>query len=653
MVKQILAFRLMVILLTSLGIGVTASAQCGLCQFPVQLVTNGNFSSGNTGFTTSLNLGSGFFCPLCPEGTYAVGVNAIFFHSDFLGTDHTNPPTGNFFIANGAGLSTSEVWCQTITVQPQTDYTFSFWGRDITNNPNPHPLALLHASFNGEWIGDSLICSGGWQSYTVQWNSQDLTSVEICIVNTQSQGGGNDFGLDDVSLTGCHNYMLSQEAELGTDLTICGSETVTGIGLPAIPGYSYLWSNAAGLSSQSISNPSYSLPNSGPDPITETIVLTIDSAGVGCVTSDTLLITVNPIPPFDLGQDHVLCPGESVTLDAGDGWESILWSDGSSGQTLEGIGTGSISAEVAYFNCTASDDVEITLVNLPNLNFADTESLCEGDEITLQAGVSGQWQDGSFSDFYVVTSSGNYVFTHTLSGCSVSDSTLVEIIAYPVLVLEGPEFICEGSTATLTSGIAAIWITGETAESIEVDEPGTYSAFADNQGCLSTASIAIGWQALPVVVLPADTSFCDSRWLYLEVLETDGTTYIWSTGDSTSMIRVTEAGEYVVTATNICGTISAEVVADTYTCDWGLYIPTSVTPNGDGLNESWEVIGRNISNVEVTVYNRFGDQIFFTKTLEPWIPRDLMGDDAYTYLVKAIDFQGQPIRRTGFIAVLR
>ncbi len=196
--KKTKVFRLILILWMMTLAGTQAWAQCGQCQFPVQLVTNGNFSSGNTGFSTSLNLGSGFFCPLCPEGTYAIGANAIFFHSDFLGTDHTNPPTGSFFIANGAGgLATSEVWCQTITVQPQTDYTFTFWGRDVTNNSNPHPLALLHASFNGEWIGDSLICSGGWQSHTVQWNSQSLTSVEICIVNTQSQGGGNDFGLDE------------------------------------------------------------------------------------------------------------------------------------------------------------------------------------------------------------------------------------------------------------------------------------------------------------------------------------------------------------------------------------------------------------------------------------------------------------------------
>ncbi|MFM7311510.1 MAG: hypothetical protein ACKOZY_12960, partial [Flavobacteriales bacterium] len=218
-------------------------AQCGPCQYAVNLVTNGNFSSGNSGFTTTLTYSPGpiFFCPLCSENTYAIGANASLYHNNFTGNDHTNPPNGNFFIANGPGQANVNVWCQTFSVQPNTLYTFTFWARDVTNNSNPHPYAILQASFNGVLDPLTVEANGGWEQYSTTWNSGSATSLQLCIINQQSNTGGNDFGLDDISFTGCQNYHLAHAANAGPDIAICSGNAVN-LGAPSNTGYQYTWS---------------------------------------------------------------------------------------------------------------------------------------------------------------------------------------------------------------------------------------------------------------------------------------------------------------------------------------------------------------------------------------------------------------------------
>ncbi len=83
-----------------------------------ELVTNGDFSAGNTGFTTEFTLNNNLnqF-----EGTYWIGTNAASHHPQFNGTG-----TGQFMIANsGYEAALFMVWCQEVEVCPQQSYTMS------------------------------------------------------------------------------------------------------------------------------------------------------------------------------------------------------------------------------------------------------------------------------------------------------------------------------------------------------------------------------------------------------------------------------------------------------------------------------------------------------------------------------------------------
>ncbi|MBP7451148.1 MAG: hypothetical protein KA817_14020, partial [Flavobacteriales bacterium] len=110
------------------------------------LVVNGDFSSGATGFTSGYIPGTGgTFGLLSLEGQYAVASNASDTHTNFPPcTDHTGG--GNMMVVNGAATAGVSVWCQTVTVVPGTSYAFSAWlSSMVVSNP-----AVLQFTINGQ-----------------------------------------------------------------------------------------------------------------------------------------------------------------------------------------------------------------------------------------------------------------------------------------------------------------------------------------------------------------------------------------------------------------------------------------------------------------------------------------------------------------------
>src|SRR5690554_5175122 len=83
------------------------------------LVVNGDFSQGNTGFSTAYIVGTGGpFGQLSNPGTYTINTSPSNVHTNFsICGDHTTG-SGNMMIVNGANIPGTSVWCQTINVTP-------------------------------------------------------------------------------------------------------------------------------------------------------------------------------------------------------------------------------------------------------------------------------------------------------------------------------------------------------------------------------------------------------------------------------------------------------------------------------------------------------------------------------------------------------
>ncbi len=176
-------------------------AQCPSGTSPGNnLITNGDFSNGNTGFYSTYTYCNTNDClfPLGDNG-YSIGSDPSFFHSSFGGKDHTTG-TGNLMVVNGSDSSLI-VWRETITVQPNTVYVFSAWICAV------YPVNPAHVNFyvNGVKVGAIAAPSSLnlWLPFSVTWNSGSNTSATLSIKDNASNWTGTDYGLDDISFQPC------------------------------------------------------------------------------------------------------------------------------------------------------------------------------------------------------------------------------------------------------------------------------------------------------------------------------------------------------------------------------------------------------------------------------------------------------------------
>ena len=213
--------------------GCTNTKQASIAQ---ELITNGDFSAGNTGFSSSYSYATPVSGALYPENTYTVYSNPNFVHNNFWGRDHTTN-TGNMLIVNGSGTTPPPaVWQQTVSVQPNTDYYFSAYAISLNNVA---PFANLQFKVNGTQVGTTTGTLPSrannnnppynYTRFYGTWNSGSATTATVAIVDLETATGGNDFGLDDISF-GTLSTFITLTSTTGTDAqTVCKNSSITPI----------------------------------------------------------------------------------------------------------------------------------------------------------------------------------------------------------------------------------------------------------------------------------------------------------------------------------------------------------------------------------------------------------------------------------------
>ncbi len=167
----------------------------------MNLVTNGDFESGNSGFTSDYAYGD-----LTNPGSYFIGPNAftaIGAMADWCNCgDHTTG-TGKMMIVNGSNTASFAVWKENVTVTPSTNYTFSYWGAELDHDSNSFPRLVL--KINGKTVVSSTFTqyspdnNGKWQNYKFTWNSGSNQSAELALFDENTDSSWNDFAIDDIS----------------------------------------------------------------------------------------------------------------------------------------------------------------------------------------------------------------------------------------------------------------------------------------------------------------------------------------------------------------------------------------------------------------------------------------------------------------------
>lgn len=262
----------------------------------------------------------------------------------------------------------------------------------------------------------------------------------------------------------------------GADIAICPYD-LGQIGAPTVSGYTYLWLPASGLSDTAISDPAVSIIVPG------TTTYTVTTGALGCFSSDSAVVKVNPIPVSNAGADILTCvtavPGNIGTA-ATTGY-TYLWAPATGlsdntlsnpAVTLTNPGTISYTVTTTALDCFSSDTVEVTVNPLPIATITGTTAICHNDSAprvtfkgangtppytftyTLNSGPDQTLTSG-IGDSITILAPASVVGTFTYNLISVQDSSstacsqaqsgiaIITVNPLPTATLTGTTVVCQ------------------------------------------------------------------------------------------------------------------------------------------------------------------------------------------------------------------
>ncbi len=313
-----------------------------------------------------------------------------------------------------------------------------------------------------------------------------------------------------------------------------------------------------------------------------------------CTYNDTSLVTE---PPFLYHKDRIGCTGSNLVVSTNlvpnvtYTWKTGVPNVNTSNVTVLADTNRYLVSALDKLGCTSTDSIRVIGIDQPIVSVKDT-AICNKDTIQLRYTFSNDstlvaynpekyWKippatDSVFVDFLSVTNTGNYVFHVRVDACVGLDTGKVLVNALPDTV------------------------------------PNSVVNFCDYDG--NEIDIDAGAGA--------------------------GLQYVWNPGavsDTNRTLHVKVAGLYVVTKTDRNKCSLTDTINVTETCPPRFFLPNAFTPNSDDFDNTMRIFGRNFKNLKLTIFNRWGEIIFYTEDRNtPWDGRyigQFVENGLYPYMV--------------------
>jgi len=334
---------------------------------------------------------------------------------------------------------------------------------------------------------------------------------------------------------------------LGNDTAFCDLDSfLFEINLPNV---SYLWQDSS-------TNNSYLATSNG------NYGLTITNAE-GCSQSDNIQLAFDFTPNLELGNDTIICEGNSVLLNAFSDNATYFWNNGATSSTINVTTTGIYNVDVSIGACLISDTIDIEVLPAPAINLGKDTFICDDVILELETyndlAISYLWQDGSMHSKFEIIEAGTYfVEIEYISGCTNFDT--IVIFAEP---------------------------------SIDIS-------------------------------LPEDTTFCKGNPIILNAYHPNARSYEWKglsayygqndLNDTTFIVSL--EGIYSVILNNGCRDFEYELSILSEDCTCQPFAPNAFSPNGDGNNDNLKIYTNcEISEFKILVFDRWGSKVFETNDL--------------------------------------
>ncbi len=459
--------------------------------------------------------------------------------------------------------------------------------------------------------------------------------------------------------------------------------------------YNYNWSNGSTISTASGLNGG-------------NINVTVTDAN-GCISTASILVQEPSALVVNVSGATTVCIGQSAAISAvasgGNGGYQFTWSNGITGANqivTPGVTTSYLVNVVDSLGCPAVSTAMVVAVNPAlSLSITPADTICEGDQVSISAVASGgdggpytyHWSGSAVSgNTILVSPSVTTTYTVTVTdGCTTPSAlaaTTVEVNLLPVVNFTpvpasgcAPlEVYFDNSTITTTPGAFYSWYFGDNTSSNDFEpvhwyyEPGSYTVtlkVISAEGCINQLIVQDAVTVYPVPVAGISASPPVASILHPVIDFTDtgtgSTSWLWDFGDNSSLVNEQNpqhtylaTGIYPVTlfVVNDHGcrdTAYYEVVVEGAST---VYIPNAFSPNADGINDVFNVSGIGLSDVQMSIYNRWG-QITFSSgnSLNGWDGTDMYSGakcpiGVYVYVVKVKTFKGETNEFTGRVTLV-
>jgi gliding motility-associated-like protein len=443
------------------------------------------------------------------------------------------------------------------------------------NVPSPPATSTLDTNkidvicFGGNNGSIDLTVIGAVTPYTYQWSSGEITEdiankvAGKYIVTVTDGNGCRVYGIDTIEIIQPAEVQLStliSNVSCNAGTNGCIDLTVTGGTSP----YTYVWSNTlsaledhCGLSA-------------GTYAVTVFDNLQCSATLTSIVVGEPTVFQVNAV------STAVTCPGRTdgtinLTVSGATPNYTYAWSNSATSEDLSGLAFGAYQVTISDANsCTVTASATVGQIPELFINPIAKDVLCEplknGSVSTFPTGgtppYNYEWQNGSTGSYIVGLGAGNYAVTVTdLNGCE-KDSSFVIIVSNTFDISATPK-------DTLVE-------LGETIP-IHLD--------------------AVGGTMADIVWSPS---------------------YYLTCGDCQDPVSSTVNNiVYKVEVVSDSGCIAYDTVSIRINPTYQLYVPNAFTPNGDGVNDYFEIFGNKKVwlEMEMNVFNRWGEKVFESKDM--------------------------------------
>jgi gliding motility-associated-like protein len=381
-------------------------------------------------------------------------------------------------------------------------------------------------------IGDTMKLTANTNAINFSWLNQNNISCNNCLTTfvypitsqyyTFQSTNNNCINKDSV-LIQVFNYPI---ANAGLDIQICSGLVAT-LNTNNSSAGSILWQPIASFSCNNC-------PIVNLNPVsTADYYLSINNNG--CVTTDTVKITVNTAPNLNLGNDTSICLGSVLSISANTNGNNFNWlTNAVIPCTSCLVNNVNLNASTTFYasssigNCVTKDTLVIIVDTFPIVSIINSQTICQGQTISLPATGTGNfiWAPAaSLSCNNCATPIANPINTTTytiyLSNGNCIDTSQTVVIVQPLPMVDAglPVTICKNGSVTL-SGTASAGATFNWSPSnnlscsnclnptVSPSQTTTYSLTATLGNCSSTDIVVITVKNINQIVLSNDTSIC-------------------------------------------------------------------------------------------------------------------------------------------------